>query len=77
VSLTTRVLTGLVAGFALGLALAGSTSPGAVAILAVLRPIGIAFVSLIRMTAIPLVMSMLVGSVGSPAASGALGRVGG
>jgi proton glutamate symport protein len=76
-SLTTRVLAGLVAGFALGLALAGSTSPAAVAILAILRPIGIAFVSLIRMTAMPLVMSMLVASVGSTAASGALGRVGG
>ena len=75
-SLTTRVLIGLVAGFLLGLALAGSASPPASAIVAILAPVGTIFINLIRMTVIPLVVSMLVASVGSLAATGALGRAG-
>src|SRR5437867_9462567 len=75
-SLTTRVLLGLVAGFLVGLALAGSASPAAAAIVAILAPVGSIFINLIRMTVIPLVVSMLVASVGSLAASGALGRAG-
>jgi proton glutamate symport protein len=76
VSLTTRVLIGLVAGFVLGLALAGSSSPAVSTLLAVLAPVGTIFINLIRMTVIPLVASMLVASVGSLASSGALGRAG-
>jgi proton glutamate symport protein len=76
VSLTTRVLLGLLTGFALGLALAGSTSPAVGTLLAVLAPIGTIFINLIRMTVIPLVASMLIASVGSLASSGALGRAG-
>jgi proton glutamate symport protein len=76
VSLTTRVLIGLVAGFALGLTLAGSTSPAVTTLLAVMAPLGTIFINLIRMTVMPLVASMLIASVGSLAASGALGRVG-
>jgi proton glutamate symport protein len=76
VSLTTRVLLGLVAGFLLGLALAGAGSPTvAAALLTILTPVGTIFINLIRMTVIPLVASMLVASVGSLASSGALGRV--
>ena len=75
-SLTTRVLLGLVAGFLIGLALAGSSSPAAVTALAIAAPVGTIFINLIRMTVIPLVASMLVASVGSMAASGALGRAG-
>jgi Na+/H+-dicarboxylate symporter len=75
-SLTTRVLIGLVAGFVLGLALAGSTSPAVTALLAVMAPVGTIFINLIRMTVIPLVASMLVASVGSLVSSGALGRAG-
>ena len=75
-SLTSRVLLGLLAGFALGLALAGSTSPAVGTLLAVLAPIGTIFINLIRMTVIPLVASMLIASVGSLASSGALGRAG-
>jgi Na+/H+-dicarboxylate symporter len=75
-SLTTRVLIGLMAGFGLGLALAGSTSPAVAALLAVVAPIGTIFINLIRMTVIPLVASMLIASVGSLASSGALGRAG-
>jgi proton glutamate symport protein len=75
-SLTTRVLIGLVAGFVLGLALAGSSSPAVSTLLAVVAPVGTIFINLIRMTVIPLVGSMLVASVGSLATSGALGRAG-
>jgi len=76
VSLTTRVLLGLVAGFLLGLALAGSgSSTVAAALLTILTPVGTIFINLIRMTVIPLVASMLVASVGSLASSGSLGRV--
>jgi Na+/H+-dicarboxylate symporter len=74
--LTTRVLIGLVAGFALGLALAGATSPFVTTLLAVIAPAGTIFINLIRMTVMPLVASMLVASVGSLASSGALGRAG-
>src|SRR5882672_3652755 len=75
-SLTTRVLIGLMAGFVLGLALAGSTSPAVSTLLALLAPVGTIFINLIRMTVIPLVASMLIASVGSLASSGALGRAG-
>jgi len=76
VSLTTRVLLGLVAGLLAGLALAGSTASLAVGLVAVLAPVGAIFINLIRMTVIPLVGSMLVASVGSLASSGTLGRAG-
>jgi Na+/H+-dicarboxylate symporter len=74
--LTTRVLLGLVAGFLLGLALAGATSPATATLLAIVAPVGTIFINLIRMTVIPLVASMLIASVGSLASSGALGRAG-
>jgi Na+/H+-dicarboxylate symporter len=76
VSLTNRVLLGLLAGFALGLMLAGSTSSAVGALLAVMGPVGTIFINLIRVTVIPLVASMLIASVGSLASSGALGRAG-
>jgi proton glutamate symport protein len=75
-SLTTRVLIGLVAGFAVGLALAGTTSTVAVTLVSVAAPVGTIFINLIRMTVIPLVVTMLVASVGSMASTGALGRAG-
>jgi Na+/H+-dicarboxylate symporter len=75
-SLTTRVLLGLSAGFLLGLALAGSPSPAVATLLAVLAPIGTIFINLIRMTVLPLVSSMLIASVGSLASSRELGRAG-
>jgi proton glutamate symport protein len=74
-SLTVRVLFGLVAGFVLGLALSAGKVPGAGTILAVLGPVGTIFINLIRVTVIPLVASMLVASVGSLASTGALARV--
>jgi Na+/H+-dicarboxylate symporter len=75
-SLTTRVLVGLVAGALLGLALTALPPAASAAVVAVASPIGAIFVNLIRMTVLPLVASMLVASVGSMAASGLLGRIG-
>jgi len=69
-SLTARVLIGLVAGFIVGLVAPASFS-------AVLAPIGTLFINLIRVTVVPLVVSMLVASIGSMASSRALGRTGG
>jgi Na+/H+-dicarboxylate symporter len=67
----------LLAGFLLGLALTSVAPAAAAPVLAVATPVGTIFVNLIRMTVIPLVVSMLVASVGSMAASGSLGRAGG
>jgi len=75
-SLTTRVLIGLIAGFFLGLVLASLVPAAAGPVLAVATPVGTVFVNLIRMTVIPLVMSMLVANLGSLSASKSLGRVG-
>ena len=75
-TLALRVLLGLVAGFLLGLALSGSSSPAAVTTVRILAPIGTIFVNLIRMTVIPLVVSLLIASVGAMTSSGRLGRVG-
>ncbi|HZT78298.1 MAG TPA: cation:dicarboxylase symporter family transporter [Vicinamibacterales bacterium] len=68
-SLTVRVLVGLVAGFLIGL-----VAPASVA--AVLAPVGALFINLIRVTVFPLVVSMLVASIGAIASSRALGRAG-
>ena len=75
-SLTSRVLAGLIGGFVLGLALTTVAPAAAAPILALVTPVGTIFVNLIRMTVIPLVVSMLVANVGSMAASTSLGRVG-
>jgi Na+/H+-dicarboxylate symporter len=74
-SLTTRVLAGLVAGLLCGLALLTAPVPFSLRVVNVMSPIGTLFVNLIRMTVIPLVVSMLVASVGSMAASGVLARI--
>jgi Na+/H+-dicarboxylate symporter len=75
-TLALRVLIGLVAGFLLGLALAGSSSSAAGMAIAVLTQVGTIFVNLIRMTVIPLVASMLIATVGAMTTSGKLGRLG-
>ena len=75
-TLAIRVLTGLVTGFLLGLALRGSSSPAADVTLGLLTPLGTIFVNLIRMTAVPLVISMLVASIGGMKSSGGAGGIG-
>jgi Na+/H+-dicarboxylate symporter len=60
----------------LGLALSGSSSPAAETTVRILAPIGTIFVNLIRMTVIPLVVSLLIAAVGAMTSSGQLGRTG-
>ncbi len=69
-SLTARVLIGLVAGLLLGLVAPPILS-------AILAPVGTLFINLIRVTVFPLVVSTLIASIGGIASSRALGRVGG
>jgi proton glutamate symport protein len=75
-TLAIRVLIGLGAGFLLGLGLAGSSSSAAAMTIGILGPVGTIFVNLIRMTVIPLIVSMLVASVGSMTVSRGLARIG-
>ena len=75
-TLATRTLIGLVAGFLIGLALAGSGSSTASLVAGIVAPVGAVFVNLIRMTVVPLIASLLIVSVGSAAASKGLGRTG-
>jgi len=77
VSLTWRVLVGLLAGFLIGLTLAQVPSSTSATTISVADTIGTLFINLIRMTVIPLVVSMLIASVGSVAASRTLARAGG
>ena len=75
-SLTSQVLLALVAGFAVGLPLAGAEAPLAVRLLAALEPLGLLFVNAIRMTVIPLVVSSLVVGVASAPDQRTVGRLG-
>lgn len=76
-TLTVRVLLGLVAGFAVGLLFASQPAGGgATFVLAVLTPVGTIFINLIRMTVIPLVMSLLIATLGAASAGRGLGRTG-
>lgn len=74
-TLATRVLLGLLAGSLLGLALAGHDGPAVTAVVAVSTAVGGVFVDLIRMTAMPLVVSLVIASVGATTAGG-MGRTG-
>ncbi len=74
-TLATRVLLGLLAGSALGLALAGHDGPAVTSALAACTAAGGLFVDLIRMTAMPLVVALIVASVGASTAGG-IGRTG-
>jgi proton glutamate symport protein len=68
VSLTTLVLVGLLAGFALGAA-AASGSPALRALAPAMRPLGTLWVTGVLMTVAPLVVASLILSVSSVAVS--------
>lgn len=76
-SLTSRVLLGLLAGLAAGIAISAAGSPGLLGIVALVEPVGTLWVNAIRMTVIPLVVSLLVVGVGSSRDAGSVGRLGG
>lgn len=75
-TLAVRVLIGLLAGLTCGAVLAGQATLAPL-VVGVLTPLGTIFVNLIRMTVIPLVMSLLVATLGASAAARGLGRTGG
>ena len=76
VSLTTRVLLGLVAGVCVGLALTTTNAAFARGVVAVVEPAGSIFINAIRMTVIPLVVSSLIAGVASSPDRSAVGRLG-
>ena len=76
-SLATRVLAGLIAGFALGLLAVQIGSPALAAAVAFIEPVGTIWVNAIRMTVIPLVVSSLIMGVASAPDTATIGRVGG
>jgi proton glutamate symport protein len=75
-SLALKVLIALVAGLALGLVIASSGSPTLAHLVPVIEPIGTLWVSAIRMTIIPLVVSSLIVGVGGAADPRTIGRLG-
>jgi proton glutamate symport protein len=77
VRLTTRVLLALVAGLAVGSAVAASRNPTLLAAVAWLEPVGTLWVNAIRMTIVPLVVSLLVVGVASGDSLRTVGRLGG
>lgn len=75
-SLTTRVLIALAAGIALGLALSTTRAPAAIDFIDVVEPLGTLFINAIRMTVIPLVVSLLVVGIADAPQIAAIGRMG-
>ena len=76
-SLTTRVLIGLVAGLGLGVLVASSGSPALLSAAESVEPLGTLFINAIRMTVIPLVVGSLVVGVASAPDARSIGRIGG
>jgi proton glutamate symport protein len=76
ISPTGRVLTALVLGLGLGVSIAASHSPRLLAIALSVEPIGVLWVNAIRMTVIPLVVSLLVTGVADQRSHAALGQLG-
>lgn len=74
---STRVLLALAIGVAVGIAIAASGNPSLVAAADFIAPIGTLWVNAIRMTVIPLVISLLITGVASAADVRSVGRLGG
>jgi Na+/H+-dicarboxylate symporter len=73
----TRVLVALIAGLAVGVAIAASGSEAALRVAEALAPIGTLWVNAIRMTVIPLVVSLIIVSIASVSDLRTIGRLGG
>jgi proton glutamate symport protein len=58
-----RALLSLIAGLAIGVAISGTTAPALHSFASVLEPIGTVWVNAIRMTVIPLVVSLLIATI--------------
>ncbi len=75
-SLPARVLAGLVAGLVAGIGVWWSRDAMLLAAVSTVEPIGALWVNAIRMTVVPLVVSLLVSSIASGSV-GSVGRIGG
>ncbi|AHG88221.1 sodium:dicarboxylate symporter [Gemmatirosa kalamazoonensis] len=73
---TTRVLLALLAGLAIGIAIAQAREPTLLRAAAALEPLGTLWVNAIRMTVVPLVVSLLITRIAATP-SGAVGRTSG
>ncbi|PYT15460.1 MAG: hypothetical protein DMF51_06730, partial [Acidobacteria bacterium] len=74
---STRVLLALGAAVAIGIAVAASGNAALLSAADTIEPIGAIWVNAIRMTVIPLIVSLIVTSVASATAVKAVGRLGG
>ncbi len=74
-SQATRILMGLGAGLALGIALAARAPDAAVSGIAFAEPVGTAWLNALRMTIVPLVVALLVTGVAQTAAAARAGRI--
>lgn len=72
----TYVLAALAAGFVLGSLAAITGSPGALRIVAVIEPLGTLWINAIRMTVVPLVVSVLIAGIAGGVGSRPLGQLG-
>ncbi|MGZ8469644.1 MAG: cation:dicarboxylate symporter family transporter, partial [Gemmatirosa sp.] len=73
---TVLALVALVAGLVVGAATAATDAPALRAFVRLVEPLGTLWVNAIRMTLVPLVVSLLVTSVASVADVRAVGRLG-
>lgn len=75
-SLTTRMLIALIAGLATGIVATTVDEAGASALVRVTDPVGSLWVNALRMTLIPLVVSLLIGVIASAPNARSTGRLG-
>jgi Na+/H+-dicarboxylate symporter len=75
-SLTTRVVTALVAGLVLGIIVSAAGDARLMSAVTFIQPVGVLWVNAIRMTVVPLIFSLLVVSVASASSAAAVGRMG-
>src|SRR5437763_1978641 len=73
----TRVLVGLGLGLAVGLIVAATHSSSLLAAVDAVAPVGALWVNAIRMTVIPLVVSLVITGVASTSHTRSIGRLGG
>src|SRR6266705_6677159 len=74
---STQVLLGLGLGLAGGIAIAATHNPSLLSAADAIAPVGTLWVNAIRMTVIPLVVSLLITGVASASDVKAIGRLGG
>ena len=72
----TRVLLALAAGLLLGALVAYSGNPALIRLVEIIGPIGTLWINAIRMTVLPLVISLLITAVASAAETRSIGRIG-